>query len=118
MAKCNNRSKTDNSSNNNCNGNNNNNNNSNSNINNELNTLFTSQAFSRLLSSKNMRIAEFDAILSILIKIQIPFDVIYTPGTRRDAESAELKIFINPTTTLNFILNFQPGGSIFTGPTV
>jgi hypothetical protein len=62
-----------------------------------------------------MRIAELDAILAILIKTQIPFDVQYSPGTRRVAESAELTIFINPTTTLNFILNFQAGSSIFSG---
>ena len=93
--------------------NNNNNNNSNNSISNELSTLFTSQAFSKLLSSRNLRIAELDAIVAILIKTQIPFDVLYSPGTRRDAESAELKIYINPTTTLNFVLNFQAGGSIF-----
>jgi len=101
-----------------CKNNNNSNNNSLNNISNELNTLFTSQAFSKLLSSKNMRIAELDAIVAILIKTQIPFDVLYSPGTRRVAESAELKIYINPTPTLNFILNFQSGGSIFTGNTV
>ena len=90
-----------------------NNNNSNNNISNELSTLFTSQAFSKLLSSKNMRIAELDAIVAILIKTRIPFDVLYTPGTARDAESADLKIYINPTTTLNFILSFEAGGSMF-----
>lgn len=62
-----------------------------------------------------MRIAELDAIVAILIKTQIPFDVLYTPGTRRNAEAAELKIYINPTTTLNFVLNFQAGSSIFSG---
>jgi hypothetical protein len=62
-----------------------------------------------------MRIAELDAVIAILIKTKIPFDVEYSPGTRRTAESAELKIYINPTTTLNFVLSFQPGGSIFSG---
>jgi hypothetical protein len=90
-------------------------NNENNNINNEITTLLTSQAFSNLLSSRNMRIAELDAVIAILIKTKIPFDVIYSPGTRRTAESAELKIYINPTTTLNFVLNFQPGSSIFSG---
>jgi len=61
-----------------------------------------------------MRIAEFDAIIAILIKTKIPFDVEYSPGTRRVAEAAKLIIYINPTTTLSFTVNFQPGGSIFT----
>jgi hypothetical protein len=90
-------------------------NNNENNINNELSTLLTSQAFSSLLNSRNMRIAEFDAIIAILIKTKIPFDVEYSPGTRRTAEAAELKIYINPTTTLNFTINFQPGASIFSG---
>lgn len=106
MSKCKNNNNSDNNSNN------------NNNIGNELSTLLSSQVLSRLTSSRNMRIAEFDAITAILIKTQIPFDVQYTPGTRRDAESAELKIYINPTTTLNFVLSFQAGSSIFTGANV
>lgn len=81
----------------------------------ELLTLFTSQAFSSLASSKNIRIAEFDALITLLIKAKIPFDVEYSPGTRRLAESAELVIFINPTTTLNLTFNFESGTSLFSG---
>lgn len=113
--------------NNNCNTNNNNCNNANNSnvlnnsgnpnngIGNDLATLFTSQALTRLMYSNNMKIAEFDAILSLLIKARIPFDVQYSPGSRRAAESAEITIYINPVTTLNFTLSFEPGASIFTG---
>ncbi len=106
--------------NNNCNNVNNNNvlnngGNFNNGIGNDLATLFTSQALTRLMYSNNMKIAEFDAIVSLLIKARIPFDVAYSPGTRRAAESAELTIYINPVTTLNFTLSFEPGASIFTG---
>lgn len=86
-----------------------------SNISKELTTILTSQFFSNLANSKSVKIAEFDAILSILIKAQIGFDVEYSPGTNRTAESAELTIYINPSTTLNFTINFQQGSSIFTG---
>jgi hypothetical protein len=84
-------------------------------IDNDLMTLLTSQAFSSLANSRNMKIAEFDALIAILIKTKIPFDVEYSPGTRRLAESALLTIHLNPITTLNFTISFEPGGSLFSG---
>jgi hypothetical protein len=83
--------------------------------NSDIITLLTSQAFSSLASSRNIKIAEFDAIIAILIKAKIPFDVEYSPGNRREAESAELIIFINPITTLNVTFTFQGGTSPFIG---
>lgn len=83
----------------------------------DLITILTSEAFSSLASSRNIKIAEFDAIIALLIKVRIPFDVEYSPGTRRLAESAQLTIYINPTTTLNFTFSFQGGGSLFSGGT-
>lgn len=84
-------------------------------INKDILTVLTSQAFAGLTSSRNIKIAEFDAIIAILIKTQIPFDVEYSPGTRRLAESAQLTIYINPTTTINFTFSFQGGASLFSG---
>lgn len=80
------------------------------NTNNELGTLLTSQLFSKLINSSNLKIVEFDALLTILIKAGIPFDVEYTPGTRRAAEAAVLIIYINPDTTLNLTFSFDGGG--------
>lgn len=84
----------------------------------ELSTILASEAFTNLVNSRNLRIVEFDAIIALLIKLKIPFDVEFDPGNRRTAESAELSIFINPTTTLNFVISFQSGSSLFTGTTV
>jgi hypothetical protein len=81
--------------------------------NNDLITLLTSTAFSNLASARNIKIAEFDALIAILIKSQIPFDVEYSPGTRRLAESALLTIIINPTTSLNITFSFEAGTSLF-----
>jgi hypothetical protein len=81
--------------------------------NNDLITLLTSTAFSNLASARNIKIAEFDALIAILIKSQIPFDVEYSPGSRRLAESAVLTIIINPTTSLNITFSFEAGTSLF-----
>jgi hypothetical protein len=82
---------------------------------NELGALLSSPLFTNILNSSNIKIVEFDALLALLIKGGVPFDVQYTPGTRRIAEAAVLIVYINPTTTLNLTFNFSPGGSIFTG---
>jgi hypothetical protein len=81
----------------------------------DLITFLTSRLFLNLTNSKNIKIAEFDAIITLLIKAGIPFDIEYSPGTRRLAESAVLAIYINPTTTLNLTFNFQSGSGVFTG---
>lgn len=82
---------------------------------NELGALLSSPLFTNILNSSNIKIVEFDALLALLIKGGVPFDVQYTPGTRRIAEAAVLIVYINPTTTLNLTFSFSPGGSIFTG---
>lgn len=79
----------------------------------ELLTILTSELFSKVYSSSNLKIAEFDALITLLIKAKIPFDTSYSPGTRRESEAAQLTVYINPNTTLNFTINFQGGESIF-----
>jgi hypothetical protein len=83
----------------------------------ELNTILASEVFTNLVNSKTLKIVEFDAIIALLIKLKIPFDVEYSPGNRRLAESTSLSVYINPSTTLNFTINFEAGNSLFTGNT-
>lgn len=77
--------------------------------------VLANEAFKGLLCSGNVQIAQLNAVIALLIKAGIPFDLSYSPGTRRVAAAAELTIFVNPNTTLNFVLNFEGGGSIFGG---
>lgn len=85
------------------------------NINQEIAILFSTEAFRQLFTSDVIRIAQLNAAIALLIKLGIPFDVEFSPGTRRVATAAQLTIYINPTTTLNFTLTFEAGGSIFGG---
>lgn len=80
---------------------------------NELKVLFAGDIFMALLGSNCVKIAQLNAAIALLIQAGIPFDLSFTPGTRRDAASANLTIYINPTTTIRFVLNFESGGSIF-----
>lgn len=87
------------------------------NNNKDIIALLSSQAFCNLANSRNIKIAELDAIIALLIKAKVSFDISFTPGTGRIAEAAELSIFLNPATTLNFTLNLQSGSSLLSGTT-
>lgn len=87
------------------------------NISKDLNTILASEVFTNLVNSRNLKIVEFDALIALLIKTKIPFDVEYSPGNSRKSESAQLSIFLSPSTKLNFTVNFQAGNNLFTGNT-
>lgn len=79
----------------------------------EIGIILSSEIFQKLVNANFIKIKQLNAAVALLIKAGIPFNLIFSPGTRREAAAAELVIYINPTTTINFILNFEPGGSIF-----
>ncbi|SHF49072.1 hypothetical protein [Desulforamulus putei] len=83
----------------------------------EINVLLANDTFNTLLNCDTIKITQLNAIIALLIKLGIPFDLEYSPGTRRLAAAAELTIYINPSTTLNFTLNFEAGDSISGGIT-
>jgi hypothetical protein len=84
-------------------------------FNREVMAILTSDIFLALLSRDTVQIAQLNAAIALLIKAGIPFDVAFSPGTRRVATAAELTIYINPTTTLNFTFTFEAGATIFGG---
>lgn len=67
--------------------------------------IITSGAFQRIVCLDNITIAQFNALCTLLIKSNIPFDTTYTTGTRRDAPSLQVTIYINPNTTLVYTFN-------------
>ncbi|AQS59923.1 hypothetical protein [Desulforamulus ferrireducens] len=81
----------------------------------ELEFLLASDAFKNILNADVIKLCQLNAVLALLVKVGIPFDLAYSPGTRREAAAIELVVFINPTTTLNSVLDLEPGGSIFSG---
>ena len=85
----------------------------NSNIYNDLLNLLSTDIFKKALNNDVFKIAQFNMLITLLIKAGIPFDISYSPETRRTAASAAISIIINPITTLQFIIAFEPGQSIF-----
>jgi len=84
-------------------------------INAQIIGILSNDVFKSILNNDIIQIEKLCLIEKILIAAGIPFDLSFSPGTRRVATAAELIIYINPTTTLNFIIALEGGGSIFGG---
>lgn len=68
----------------------------------ELSLLFSKEILLKLIKSDSFKIAELNSIICLLIKANIPFDTLFTSGTRRNDPSLRLTIYINPQTTISF----------------
>lgn len=82
-------------------------------INPELVQLLSTDIFKKMLNNDLFQITQFNLLITLLIKTSIPFDIRFSPETRRNSASASISIIINPTTTLEFVINFESGQSIF-----
>lgn len=82
---------------------------------NELQILLTTEVFKALKNSEFIQFQQLTAAQSLLIKLGIPFDVDFSPGTNRKAAAVELTVYINPSVKIQFILSFESGGTIFGG---
>ncbi|PKM88094.1 MAG: hypothetical protein CVU87_08240 [Firmicutes bacterium HGW-Firmicutes-12] len=60
-------------------------------------------------SSGYHNLATLEAVITLLIKEGIGFNVDYSGGSSRNAPSAQLQIFITPTLYLTIIFYFAPG---------
>lgn len=81
----------------------------------EFQFLLASQAFQTLLNQDTIKFNQLCAVQTLLFKACIPFKLVFTPGTRQVTATAELTIQINPATTVNLVINLEPGGTIFGG---
>ncbi len=78
-----------------------------------LESFFASEIFTKFLSKNTLKIAEITTLLQILIKKEIPFDIVYSPGTRRKSPLIEFTIYINPTTKIDFLISLDSSPSTF-----
>ncbi len=64
--------------------------------------IITSAAFQKLVCLDTLSIVQFNALCTLLIKSNIPFDAQFNSGTRRDEPSLQVTIYINPNTTITY----------------
>lgn len=80
---------------------------------NELQILLTTEVFNALKNNDFIKFQQLSAAQSLLMKLGIPYDLSFSPGSPRKAAGVELTIFIKPTVTLQFVFSFEAGGTIF-----
>ncbi|EOC99474.1 hypothetical protein [Caldisalinibacter kiritimatiensis] len=80
-------------------------------INKKLAKIFSTEVFKKLLNADIIEIAQLNAAISLLIKANIDFDVIFESGTRRESPTAVLTIYVTPVRTINleFVFGPEPG---------
>lgn len=74
----------------------------------DLQTLLALEVIQSVINCPSIRIKELNAIITLLIKANLDFDLSFTSGSSRSAAEAVLTVFITPTMTVQFILAFGP----------
>ena len=80
----------------------------------QITTLFTYDLFRQLANNEALPLYKFNLVTNLLTENNIPFDVSFTSGTRKQAAALQLTIHINPTATLVFVVQLEPGSTAFT----
>lgn len=85
------------------------------NISKQLLKILSTEIFQSILNNDAIKIEQLLSTQRLLISAGIPFDLSFSPGTRRDDSGATLVIHVNPTTTITFTITLEAGGTIFSG---
>ena len=83
----------------------------------ELLAILATDVFKNILGNQLMPLAKVNVAIALLVKAGIPFDISYSPGTRRVSPGFSLTVYINPNTTLQFNISIEGGQTIFDTPT-
>ncbi|MEJ6950799.1 hypothetical protein [Natronospora cellulosivora (SeqCode)] len=79
----------------------------------EILSVLTTSTFKKLLSSQSIKIAEINAVSTLLLKAKIPFNLSFSTGTRRIASAVKFTIYVKPNTTIDIELQFESGSTSF-----
>lgn len=76
---------------------------------NDIMKILSLETFSRLAAGGIVQIAEINAAITLLLSANIPYDMSFSPSNRRYAKQVRLTVFITPTITLSFSIQFEGG---------
>jgi hypothetical protein len=75
--------------------------------------LLSGTLFRKVLNNEQITWFEFNALTSLLVNNNIPFDTAFASGTRKNPASLQLTIHLNPSATLVFVIALEAGSSVF-----
>jgi hypothetical protein len=81
---------------------------------NQLLSLFSWDIFRQMASNRAIPLCKFNLITNLLTEWNIPYDVSFSSGTRKEAAALQLTIHVNPTTTVVYVVQLEPGSTAFT----
>ncbi|MCL2592609.1 MAG: hypothetical protein FWD82_04505 [Defluviitaleaceae bacterium] len=76
-------------------------------------SLLSLDIFKQICENNMIPITKLNLVLGVLTKNDVPFDMSFVPGNRKAAASIQLTVHVNPTTTMVFVINLEPGPSVF-----
>jgi hypothetical protein len=79
----------------------------------QIAALFSFDAFRRLLLNEPVSLIQFNIMTDALVARNIPFDVSFVSGTRKQAAALQLTVHINPSATMVFVVALEPGSTTF-----
>ena len=80
----------------------------------QISALFSWDIFRRMAQNQPISLFQFNHITQMLVEHNIPFDTSFTSGTRKAAAGLQLTIHVNPTATMVFVVQLEPGATVFT----
>ena len=69
--------------------------------------ILSTTTFEKIVNNDCIKIEQLNAATTLLIKMNIPFDLNFSQSTRSSNKSSELIISINPNTTITFSIDFD-----------
>ena len=81
---------------------------------NQIAALFSYDLFRQLAGNQVMPLYKFNLVTNLLTENNIPFDVSFTSGNRKQAAALQLTIHVNPTANMVFVVQLEPGSTAFT----
>ena len=81
---------------------------------NQLLTIFSLDIFRQMANNQPLSLYKFNLVTKLLVDYNIPFDVSFVSGTRKEAAALQLTIHVNPTFTMVFVVQLEAGSTAFT----
>lgn len=78
-------------------------------MNNKIKKILNLDTFNCFAKGKVVKVAELNAAITILTTANIPYDLSFSPSNGRFAKQAKLKIYITPSITVSFTIQFESG---------
>lgn len=69
--------------------------------------ILSTTTFQKLINNDCIKIEQLNAATTLLIKMNIPFNLNFSQATRESTKSVELTISINPNTVITFSIDFD-----------